>query len=56
MKVPAGKSAQVSFRIDAEELSILDREMKRTVEPGTVQILIGDSSTKTQAATLAVKP
>jgi beta-glucosidase len=56
VKVPAGKSAQVSFRIGAEKLAILDREMKRTVEPGMVEILVGDSSARTQAATLAVKP
>jgi hypothetical protein len=32
----AGKSANVTFDIGADELSIVNAEMKRVVEPGTV--------------------
>lgn len=54
--VPAGKAAQVTFFVDAEKLAILNRQMKRTVEPGTVDLLVGDSSSKTLGVALSVKP
>jgi hypothetical protein len=37
-------------------LTILDRQMKRSVEAGTVEIFVGDSSTQTLGVALAVKP
>ncbi len=53
--VAAGKSAQVTFSVNAEKLAILDRHMKRTVEAGTVDLLVGDSSSKTLGVAMAVK-
>jgi len=54
--VPAGKSVDVHFDITPDELAILDRQMNRTVEAGTIGIQIGDSSTTTLSATLTVQP
>lgn len=52
----AGQSATVTFDVGAEQLAILDRQMKRTVESGVVDLLIGPSSADTQAVQLAVAP
>ena len=54
--VPAGKSIQVSFVVDAEKLAILDRAMKHTVEAGVVDLLVGDSSVNPGSVTLTVAP
>jgi beta-glucosidase len=55
VSVPAGKTVAVTFTVGADKLAIVDRQMKRNVEAGTVQILVGDSSAKTMGVTLAVK-
>ena len=47
-----GASATVSFEVGPEQLSILDAQMKRTVEPGAVDVLIGPNSTETQKVEL----
>jgi len=39
-----GEKRTVKFTIKSEHLSFLNREMKRVVEPGTFQIMIGASS------------
>jgi beta-glucosidase len=39
-----GESKQVTFEIGFEELSYLDQDMKYAVEPGTFQLMIGNSS------------
>ena len=39
-----GEKRTVSFTIDSDYLSFLNREMKRVVEPGKFQIMIGSSS------------
>jgi len=39
-----GEKRTVKFTINSEHLSFLNREMKRVVEPGTFQIMIGASS------------
>ncbi len=52
--VSAGSSTQVTFAVDAEKLAILDQRMTRTVEPGTVDLLVGDSSAKTLSVPLIV--
>ncbi len=39
-----GETKQVTFKITPEKLSLINREMKRVVEPGTFQIMVGGSS------------
>lgn len=50
----AGKSATVKFEVGPDELSILDAQMKRTVEPGLVDVLIGPSSSETSPVRVTV--
>jgi beta-glucosidase len=50
----AGQSTVVSFAVGADELSILDAQMKRTVEPGTVEVLIGANSAENASLQLTV--
>ncbi len=52
----AGKSATVTFEMGAAELSILDAQMKRMVEPGAVDVLIGANSAETSGVQLKVVP
>jgi len=52
----SGKSATVTFDVGAEELSILDAQMKPTVEPGKVDVLVGVSSAETSSVELTVVP
>ena len=40
----AGKTQTVTFTLGPEELSFLDREMHRTVEPGSFKIMVGGNS------------
>ena len=39
-----GESKRVDFKLGPEELAIFDRTMRRVVEPGTFDILVGASS------------
>jgi len=52
----AGQSTTVSFDVGPEELSILDAQMKRTVEPGKVEVRIGANSVETTSVELTVNP
>jgi beta-glucosidase len=52
----AGESATVTFDVSTEELSILDAQMKRTLEPGKVDVLVGANSAETSTVELAVVP
>jgi beta-glucosidase len=49
-----GESTTVSFTLTPESLALWNEEMKRVVEPGAFDILVGTSSAKTQAAQLRV--
>jgi beta-glucosidase len=49
-----GASATVSFDVGPEQLSILDAQMKWTVEPGGVDVLIGPNSAETSKAQLVI--
>jgi len=40
-----GQEQTVHFELTADDLSLLDREMQRVVEPGLFDVLIGSSST-----------
>jgi len=49
-----GGSATVSFDVGPDQLSILNGQMQRTVEPGQVEIMIGASSAETEPVLLTV--
>lgn len=53
--IPAGESREVKMTLTPKDLSLLDRDMKRVVEPGDFDIMIGASSTDIRLkATLTV--
>jgi beta-glucosidase len=49
-----GRSETVTFEVGTDELSILDANMRRVVEPGKVDVLVGPNSTATSAVHLTV--
>jgi len=49
-----GEHKTVSFMVGPEALSLIDRAMRRVVEPGRFEILVGASSTSLKKATLDV--
>jgi beta-glucosidase len=49
-----GASKVIEFVITPDKLSFLDLNMKRTVEPGWFDIMVGTSSVKYQTAKLEV--
>jgi beta-glucosidase len=52
----AGESKTITFDVGPEELAILNTEMKRTVEPGKVDVLVGVNAAETSVAQLTVMP
>jgi len=42
--IPKGETRQVTFTLDAEDLSIINAEMESVVEPGDFTVMIGSSS------------
>ncbi len=51
----AGQSRTVEFPIGFDTLAFLNREMKKAVEPGAVEIFIGGSSAAKNSATLEIE-
>jgi beta-glucosidase len=49
-----GKTQTVEFTLGPDELSFLDRDMRRVVEPGTFKIMVGGNSVDLIEATLSV--
>ncbi|MGD1101109.1 MAG: glycoside hydrolase family 3 N-terminal domain-containing protein [Terriglobia bacterium] len=49
-----GETQTVQFQVTPEELSFLDEDMKRIVEPGWFEIMVGTSSAKLQTVVLEV--
>jgi beta-glucosidase len=49
-----GEKATVEFQLTPDALSILDSDMRRVVESGTFDILVGPSSTETSSVPLEV--
>lgn len=49
-----GATTTVTFEIGAEQLSILDAQMRKTVEPGPVDILVEASSVEASSVRLTV--
>ncbi|QGP79420.1 glycoside hydrolase family 3 N-terminal domain-containing protein [Sphingobium sp. CAP-1] len=54
IRLAPGKSADVTFDIGPDQLSILGKDMKRVVEPGAVDIMIGRNAADTQKVQLVV--
>jgi beta-glucosidase len=50
-----GEKAALEFPLTPDALSILDSEMRRVVEPGMFDILVGASSTETSSVPLEVR-
>lgn len=44
VSIKAGASKKVTFKLEPEALSMLDKDLKRVVEPGDFRIMIGTSS------------
>ena len=54
--IPQGETRKVTFILEAEDLSIVDSDMKRVVEPGDFTVMVGSSSDNIHLkATLTVK-
>jgi beta-glucosidase len=49
-----GASNIVNFEVGPDQLAILDAQMKRIVEPGQVDILLGSNSAETSAVRLTI--
>ncbi len=52
--IEPGASTTVSFDVGPDQLSILDGQMRRTVEPGPVDILVGTSSADMSSVRLTI--
>ncbi len=55
LSLKPGESRTVRFEITPEKLWFTNIDMKRVVEPGTFQIMVGTDSTKTQDVILTVQ-
>lgn len=51
-----GETKTVAFKVTPAMLSILNLDMRRVVEPGVYELMMGPSSDKTTAITLTVAP
>lgn len=51
-----GETRTASFVLGPEQLSILDRGMKRVVEPGAVDVLVGPNAAQLDSVELKVQP
>lgn len=49
-----GQTTTVQFKLTPDSLSVVDENMKRTVQPGVFDIMVGPSSVETQRAELEV--
>jgi beta-glucosidase len=50
-----GETRQVTFRLTPDKLAFYDRELRRRVEPGTFDIMVGPSSVKFETRQLEVR-
>lgn len=50
--LPPGGNPTVEFTLGAKELSFLNEQMSRVVEPGTVEVLVGSNSADVQSVRL----
>lgn len=56
ISLQAGQTTTVQFKLTPDSLSILDENMKRVVQPGAFDIMVGPSSVETQRAELEIAP
>ncbi|HVH85446.1 MAG TPA: glycoside hydrolase family 3 N-terminal domain-containing protein [Terriglobales bacterium] len=49
-----GERKSIKFTLGPDELSMLDRDMHRVVEPGAFDVMVGPSSAETSSTTLTV--
>jgi beta-glucosidase len=56
VRLAAGERTTVQFALDPAALSFWDEHMKRTVEPGAIEIMAGPNSVDLKSATLEVVP
>jgi beta-glucosidase len=49
-----GEKKTVKFNLGPDELSLINREMRRVVEPGKFEIMVGTSSTQLTTVSLEV--
>ena len=49
-----GEAKTVRFELGPEALSLLDEDLRRVVEPGTFDVMVGTSPSETTKATLEV--
>ena len=54
VSIEPGETKKVTFTITPAKLQFYNREMKRVVEPGTFQIMVGGNSVDLTKATLEV--
>ena len=54
VSIEAGQTKTVTFKITPQKLQFYNREMKRVVEPGTFQIMVGGNSVDLVNQTLEV--
>jgi beta-glucosidase len=50
-----GETRRVAFRVTPDKLSLIDRRMRRVVEPGTFQLMVGGNSVDLKTVRLEVK-
>jgi beta-glucosidase len=54
MKLQAGETQSVEFVIGRDQLAFFDEHMKRTVEPGLFDVMVGTNSLEVQTIQLEV--
>jgi beta-glucosidase len=54
VSIEPGETKKITFTITPEKLQFYNREMKRVVEPGTFQIMVGGNSVDLITQTLEV--
>jgi beta-glucosidase len=56
IRLKPGETRTVSFPVGPEQLAIWDRQMRRVVEPGTVDVLVGPNAQRLDSVALDVRP
>jgi|WetSurMetagenome_2_1015567.scaffolds.fasta_scaffold03543_5 beta-glucosidase len=54
VSIDAGKTQKIEFTLGPDELSFLNRDMRRVVEPGSFKIMVGGNSADLVESTLTV--
>ena len=54
LSLSPGETKTVNFTLSFNELSFLNRDMKRVVEPGRFEVMVGTSSNKLSTVALDV--